>query len=179
MTAANRHIFGRATRRKPRFLASPKTPLLDLFPSVCPRPRPKLCPYFCPLASGQKYGQSCGWAVDKHRTSGRKAGFSGTPEIEVSCVSPAQKYDSWLQSCLYFTKFQESASRAVLGGTRYPLYFKNWVFLRDFQRGFASNPPPCLASPWRRRRRRHGLTVERRRSGFRSGENPTPENAEK
>ena len=26
-------------------------------------------------------------------------------------------------------------SRAVLGGTRYPLYFKNWVFLRDFERG--------------------------------------------
>ena len=98
-------------------------------------PRRKLCPYFCPLASGQKYGQSCGGAVDKHRTSGRKAGFSGTPEIEVSCVSPAQKYDSWLQSCLNYTKFQESASRAVLGGNSYPLYFKNGVFLRDFHRG--------------------------------------------
>ena len=36
-----------------------------------------------------------------------------------------------------------------------------------------------FASPWRRRRRRQGLKVERRRSGFRSGENPTPENAEK
>ena len=50
-------------------------------------------------------------------------------------MSPARKYDEWLQSCLYFTKFQESVSRAVLGGTRYPLYFKNWVFLRDFERG--------------------------------------------
>ena len=29
MTAANRHIFGRATRRKPRFLALPKTPLFN------------------------------------------------------------------------------------------------------------------------------------------------------
>ena len=85
--------------------------------------------------------------MDKHRTSGRKAGFSGTPEIEVSCVSPAQKYDSWLLSCLYYTKFQESASRAVLGGTRYPLYFKNWVFLRDFHWGFASNPPPLHGVP--------------------------------
>ena len=73
--------------------------------------------------------------VARHWVKRRKAGFSGTPEIEVSCVSPARKYDEWLQSCLYFTKFQESVSRAVLGGTRYPLYFKNWVFLRDFERG--------------------------------------------
>ena len=29
MTAANRYIFGRATRRKPRFLAFPKTPLFN------------------------------------------------------------------------------------------------------------------------------------------------------
>ena len=80
--------------------------------------------------------------VDRHWVKGQKAGFSGAPEIELCSVSPAQKYDGWLQSGLYFTKFQESASRAVLGGTRYPLYYKNWVFLRDFQWGFASNPPP-------------------------------------
>ena len=82
-----------------------------------------------------------GGVVDRRWVKGQKAGFSGAPEIELSCVSPAQKYDGWLQSGLYFTEFQESASRAVLGGTRYPLYFKNGAFLRDFHRGFASNPP--------------------------------------
>ena len=84
--------------------------------------------------------------MDKRWVEGQEAGFSGTPEIEVSCVSPAQKYDGWLQSCLYFTKFPESASRAVLGGTRYPLYFKNGVFLRDFQWGLPA-PPPLLVVP--------------------------------
>ena len=33
----------------------------------------------------------CGRVLDKHRIKGRKAGFSGTPEIEVSCASPARK----------------------------------------------------------------------------------------
>ena len=58
MTAANRPIFGRATRRKPRFLAFPKTPLFAPLSGACPGPARKLCPYLCPLASGQKYGRS-------------------------------------------------------------------------------------------------------------------------
>ena len=41
--------------------------------------RPEVSPYFCPLASRQKCGQSCGWVVDKHWLNcpgkGEKRGF--------------------------------------------------------------------------------------------------------
>ena len=84
-------------------------------------------------------------------------------------MSPARKYDDWLQSCLYFTKFQEPASRAVLGGTRYPLYYKNWVFLRDFQRALLSRkPPPPLNPPkwlFQRGCAGRGATARRRLRG--------------
>ena len=43
MTAANRHIFGRATRRKPRFLAFPKTPLFNHLARCLSTTRPSLC----------------------------------------------------------------------------------------------------------------------------------------
>ena len=90
----------------------------------------------------------CGQALDKLPGKRRKVGFSGSLKNGVSRVTPAWKCDGWLQSGLNFTKFQESASRAVLGGSRYPLSFKNGVFLWNFHRGFASkHPPPRWAHP--------------------------------
>ena len=59
-------------------------------------------------------------------------------------MTPAWKCDSWLQSGLNFTKFQESASRAVLGGSRYPLSFKTRPFFPTFDRGGSGGPGGTL-----------------------------------
>ena len=43
-----------------------------------------------------------------------------------------------MQSVLNYTKLQESASRAVLGGTGYPLYYENGGRLRENISGFVA-----------------------------------------
>ena len=142
----------------------PPFPLFSFrFPPVSPCVAPPVSPRVAPPVSPRSQSiilstckqtemrtelrVGCGQALVKLPGKGRKAGFSGPLKNEVSRVTPAWKCDGWLQSGLYFTKFQESASRAVLGGSRYPLYYENWVFSRNFDRGFASKPPPPCGTP--------------------------------
>ena len=89
-------------------------------------------------------------------------------------MTPAWEYDGWVQSGLCYPKFQESASRAVLGGSHSPLCYENGVFSQKFEGEppWYLPPPPenaakMVLSGWARRRR--GGTV---RIGLRDSSGP-------